>query len=161
MTVEEALDALVAALRGTAPDHRAADFSATYRVVRDWFRVPTEDRTDELFQLAIGPCPGVPRLCYLYVSRCLRHPADGSSIQVHVNLTGECWVAGAQGWTFRRWLGPECARPEEVFAALEATTEFGLAARAHPWHVRVSWNRCGGPVDPARVGDDLGRAPLR
>jgi hypothetical protein len=156
MTTEEALDSLVADLRGAFPDHRAADFSGAYRVVRDWFRVPITDRQDEVFQLVCGPLTsGNPKYGYFSLCRILRRPIDGAFVQAWVVLSDRHGSPEGPDWSSHCWYGRDFAGPDETFVPLEGTAEFGLAAKRRPWHVQVSWQRGGEPVNPAVVFDDL------
>jgi hypothetical protein len=157
MATEQALDALVAAFRVAFADHRAADFPIAYRIARDWFRVPIDDRRDEVFHLACGPLR-TPKHGYFSLCRVLRRPADGAYVQVWVVFSDKHGRAEGSDWTSHRcWSGREFAGPDEAFAALEATPEFGWASERFPWQVDVEWRRS---REPAVDFDDLRRSAL-
>jgi hypothetical protein len=123
MTTE---DALVAALRRVAAHYRTAEFSTTYDVIRDWLRVPIDDR-----------------------------PADGAYILAWVTLNQRhCRPVGAD-WSNHAWQGKEFAGPYEAFAALEALPELRAASCAQPWQVQVIWLRNGEGTDVAVIGRNI------
>jgi len=156
MLTEESLDALINTLRTTFPDHRATDFPTVYQIIREWFRMPIDDRRDEAFQLVIGPGSGGQP--YLSFCRIFHRVADKAYIQSWMTL--DYWSTDQSqhpGWTNHCWYGKDFPSQEQLFAVLEATVEFREAYQLGPWHVRVSWQRTGEGSDVATIMGDMHR----